>query len=75
MKGTMTKTLREHPEKVIIETCELWGTVHISDNLRTTILAFKVILIESYKGQHLQCLQSLFVLNPIDKEWRACLES
>ena len=28
----MTLTLREHPERVILEICDLWDTDHISDN-------------------------------------------
>ena len=53
----------EHPQRTILETCDLWDTDYISDNWEQQSEHSQWPLNNEWQGQHSQFLQCFFYTN------------
>ena len=57
----MTMTFKEHPQRAILETCDLWDTDYISGNWEQQSKHSQWALNKEWQGQHSQFLRCLII--------------
>ena len=68
-KKTMTMTIKEHPQRTILETSELWDNDFISDNWEQKSQHCQWPLNKECQGQHSQFLRCFVLLLGCFGDW------